>query len=90
MTVLTILSPLFIKRKLSEMNFQTKILITGVIMLNLTMAKKALFEEQVIADIDALQETRIVAHSRSEKLMDCMNILITGYGYVINLFPIIK
>ena len=22
--------------------------------------------------------------------MDCMNILITGYGYVMNLFPIVK
>ena len=38
----------------------------------------------------SLKEERFSDLSGGEKLMDCMNILITGYGYVMNLFPIVK
>ena len=80
-----ILFPLFMRRSLGEMTFQTKILFTGVVALILAMAQKALFSDgQLTAPI--VREER----SAVENWLDSANICMMSFGFMLNLYPIIN
>ena len=85
LAIAAILFPLFMRRSLGEMTFQTKILFCGVLALILAMAQKALFSDgQLTAPI--VREER----SAIENWLDSANICMMSFGFMLNLYPIIN
>ena len=76
-----VLTPVMIKKSLSELKFQSRILFSGVCMLLMVLFLMQ-FQEPIVFEYP-INEVK-----RTEKIIDSMNISITSYGYVINLFPI--
>ena len=77
------LLPVLLKRNLSELKFQSRILFFGIITLLIVLFIKQ-FED---TDIDR-SAAHIGPDDYAEKFIDAINITITSYGFVINLFPI--
>ena len=81
-----VLFPLFMRRSLSALTFQTKIMCCGVLVLVFVMSEKALNSEghpaQLVTEVD---ERPYV-----EKLLDCSNMSMMGFGFIFNIYPIIN
>lgn len=84
LVVAVALIPLFLRRKLSEMRGQTKILIAGVLLLVFVLAEK-LYKKGL--DPSVLTASSSDNRPYIEKAFDSANILLPSYGYMINLFP---
>lgn len=78
--------PFLMKRSLADLKFQSHILCAGVITLLMILTVKQFQVEQrldkpIVIEVKA-QEFAL------ERIVDSVNILLTSYGFVINLFPI--
>lgn len=81
-TVCVVLTPAILKRKLSEIKLQSRILFIGIIMLLVVLYVMPKSEQAQI------QQER--TGDFTERIVDCINITLTSYGFIINLFPISK
>lgn len=85
-----ILFPLFMRRSLGEMTFQTKILFCGVVALILVMAEKALTKESELEPIKIRVGEFTKEKSAIEHWLDSSNICMMSFGFMLNLYPIIN
>lgn len=78
--------PLLIKRNLTELKFQSHILCAGVITLLMILTVKQFQIEHHLEKPISVEPKE--QDFFMERIVDSVNILLTSYGFVINLFPI--
>jgi len=78
MILVTISLPILLKRRITAMKWNSMLLVLGISTLLLTFLIKSFGENSASSDFDF----------KFENIVNSINVTITTYGFIINLFPI--